>query len=120
MACNEARASSVTMNVPHRRRITARLWMIWLAPQIGVHQIRPFGMGWITVGGLEGDEHGINDTQNFPIVALEDPAALRLVIGIENTQATYLLVTGFLFGPHAILIIGLLDFRVTEVVSVEH
>src|SRR5438128_1851102 len=93
--------------------------MIRLAVQVGVHQVRAFGAGGVAIGGFQGHEDGINFAKKFGIVALEDPALLRFVVGIEDAQAPHLLVLALLHGPDAVLVIGLLDLGVAQVVGVE-
>ena len=73
--------------------------MIGLATQIRIHQIRSFGMRRIAICWLEGDEHEINLSENLGVVALEDPPALRLIVGIEDAEPLDLLIPAFLLRP---------------------
>src|SRR5580698_1516274 len=101
------------------RRKNASSRVIGLAAKVGIHQIRAFGMRWIAIRWLESHKDGINFSENLGIVALEDPPALRFVVGVENAEPLDLFVAAFLLGPYSVFEVRLLHLGFAQVVGVK-
>src|SRR5271157_2336910 len=72
------------------------------------------------ISWLQRDEDGIDFAKDLGIIALEDPAPLGFVVGIEDSEVVDLRVLSFFLGPDPILVIRLLYFGIVEVVGVEN
>src|SRR5260370_39795838 len=96
-----------------------QLRMVRLVPKVSVKEFLALWLSAVLTRRLQRDKHRIDLAQNLGIVVFEHPPFLGLVVGVEDSETSGRLSRPFFLTPHPVVVAGILDAVIVQVVGVD-